>query len=78
MNKVTVIIGVLLITSCGTFSKMTKQEKDLNYKIDKLYLEYEYKRDSLLLEFYKNQDESSIPQDEYYSSLDCNNCDETD
>jgi len=34
MNKVTVIIGVLLITSCGTFSKMTKQEKDLNYKID--------------------------------------------
>ena len=78
MNKVTVIIGVLLITSCGTFSKMTKQEKDLNYKIDKLYLEYEYKRDSLIIEFYKNQDESSIPQDEYYSSLDCNNCDETD
>jgi len=77
MNKVTVIIGVLLTTSCGTFSKMTKQEKDLNYKIDKLYLEYEYKRDSLIIEFY-NQNESSVPQDEYYSSLDCNNCDETD
>ena len=77
MNKVTVIIGVLLITSCGTFSKMTKQEKELNYKIDKLYLEYEYKRDSLIIEFY-NQNESSVPQDEYYSSLDCNNCDETD
>jgi len=77
MNKVTVIIGVLLTTSCGTFSKMTKQEKDLNYKIDKLYLEYEYKRDSLIIEFY-NQNESSVPQDEYYSSLDCNNCDEND
>jgi len=56
---------------------MTKQEKDLNYKIDKLYLEYEYKRDSLIIEFY-NQNESSVPQDEYYSSLDCNNCDEND
>ena len=28
MNKITVIIGVLLTTSCGTFSKMTKQEKE--------------------------------------------------
>ena len=78
MNKVTVVIGVLLITSCGTFSKMTKQEKELNYKIDKLYLEYEYKRDSLLLEFYKNQDESSVTQDEYDYYVDCENCDEVD
>ena len=77
MNKITVIIGVLLTTSCGMFSKMTKQEKDLNYKIDKLYLEYEYKRDSLLIEFY-NQNESSLPQDEYYLSLSCSNCDEMD
>jgi len=65
MNKVTVVIGVLLTTSCGMFSKMTEQEKELNYKIDKLYLEYEYKRDSLLIEFYRNQPQSIVPQDEY-------------
>ena len=40
MNKIIVIIGVLLTTSCGTFSKMTEQEKELNYQIDKAYFEY--------------------------------------
>ena len=57
---------------------MTEQEKELNYKIDKLYLEYQYKKDSLLIEFYRNQPQSIVPQDEYYSSLDCSNCDEID
>ena len=79
MNKVTVIIGVLLITSCGTFSKMTKQEKELNYKIDKLDLEYQYKKDSLLIEFYRNQPQSILPQDEYEGlAINCENCDEID
>ena len=79
MNKVTVVIGVLLTTSCGMFSKMTEQEKELNYKIDKLYLEYEYKRDSLLIEFYRNQPQSIVPQDEYEGlAVNCENCDEID
>jgi len=79
MNKVTVVIGVLLTTSCGMFSKMTEQEKELNYKIDKLYLEYEYKRDSLLIEFYRNQPQSIAPQDEHEGlAVNCENCDEID
>ena len=35
MNKVIMIIGVLLTTSCGMFSKMTEAEQDLNYKLEK-------------------------------------------
>ena len=55
MNKVIMIIGVLLTTSCGMFSKMTEAEQDLNYKLEKLYLDYSYERDSLIIEFYKKQ-----------------------
>ena len=53
MKKILIITGVLLITSCGMFSKMTEPEKELNYKLEKLYLDYSYKRDSLIMEFYK-------------------------
>tara|TARA_Y100000593_G_scaffold10172_1_gene18382 strand:+ start:558 stop:722 length:165 start_codon:yes stop_codon:yes gene_type:complete len=53
MKKLTIITGVLLITSCGMFRPMTEAEKELEYKIDKLYLEYSYKRDSLIIEHYK-------------------------
>ena len=53
MKKLTIIIGILLITSCGMFRPMTEAEKELEYKIDKLYLEYSYKRDSLIIEHYK-------------------------
>ena len=55
MEKVIVIIGVLLTTSCGMFGEMTEKEKQLEYKIDKLYLEYSYERDSLIIEYYKNK-----------------------
>ena len=53
MNKILVITGVLLTTSCGMFSEMTEAEQDLNYKLEKLYLEYSYERDSLIIEYYK-------------------------
>ena len=53
MKKIIVIAGVLLTTSCGMFSKMTEQEKELNYQIDKAYFEYSHKRDSLILEYYR-------------------------
>ena len=55
MNKILIIIGVLLTTSCGMFSKMTDAEQELNYKLDKLYLDYSYERDSLIIEYYKKQ-----------------------
>ena len=53
MKKLIIIVGVLLTTSCGTFSKMTEKEKELQYQIDKAYLEYSHKRDSLIIEHYR-------------------------
>ena len=69
MNKILIIIGVLLTTSCGMFSEMTEAEQDLNYKLEKLYLEYSYERDSLIIDFYHKPDKVEIP---------CENCDEID
>ena len=53
MKKITVIMSAFLITSCGMFTPMTEKEKQLEYEIDKLYLEYSYQRDSLIIEYYK-------------------------
>jgi hypothetical protein len=53
MKKIAIILGVLLVTSCGMFKPCTDEEKILNYKIEKLYLKYSYERDSLLIEHYK-------------------------
>ena len=53
MKKIIIITGVLLTTSCGTFSKMTEKEKELQYQIDKAYFEYSHRRDSLILEHYR-------------------------
>jgi hypothetical protein len=51
MNKIAIIVGILLTTSCGMFSKMTEQEKELNYQVDKAYFEYITVRDSLILQY---------------------------
>jgi hypothetical protein len=51
------IIGLFLLilfSSCGTLTPMTEKERELEYKIDKLYLEYSYQRDSLILEYHRN------------------------
>tara|TARA_R100000781_G_C4060122_1_gene120731 strand:+ start:656 stop:823 length:168 start_codon:yes stop_codon:yes gene_type:complete len=55
MKKIIVIISVLLITSCGMFNKITKSEQELNYKLNKLWLDYTYERDSLIIEYYKEK-----------------------
>ena len=55
---VMIIVTILLITlsSCGT-SRLTneqvKHRDNIDYELDKLYLEYSYQRDSLIIEFYK-------------------------
>ena len=54
MKKIGIIIGILLMTSCGMFRPLTDEEKQLEYKLDKLYLKYSYERDSLIIEHYKN------------------------
>ena len=54
MKKIGIIIGILLMTSCGMFRPLTDEEKQLEYKLDRLYLKYSYERDSLIIEHYKN------------------------
>ena len=48
------IFLIIFLSSCGTLTSMTEKEKELEYKIDKLYLEYSYQRDSLIIEYNKN------------------------
>lgn len=52
MQKIIIIIVSLLFTSCGMLSPITDKERELNYQIDKLYLDYQYKKDSLIIEYY--------------------------
>jgi len=56
MKKITIILGVMIISSCG-MSRLTqdqvKYRNTIDYELDKLYLEYSYQRDSLIIEFYK-------------------------
>ena len=51
---VMIIVTILLITlsSCGT-NRLTERQVQIDYELDKLYLNYSYQRDSLIIEFYK-------------------------
>ena len=55
MKKIIVIIGVLTMTSCGMFTRLTNEQKEkrdkVEYQIDKAYFEYILERDSLILEY---------------------------
>lgn len=43
---------VIILSSCGT-SRLTERQVNIDYELDKLYLDYSYQRDSLIIEFYK-------------------------
>jgi len=47
-----ICILIMILTSCGT-SRLTERQVNIDYELDKLYLEYSYQRDSLIIEFYK-------------------------
>ena len=51
MKKIIISIIVLSTMSCAT--QLTQRQIEINYKLDKLYLDYRYKSDSLINEFYK-------------------------
>ena len=57
MKKILIIIGVLAMISCGSSRNLTKEQieriNNIDYELNKVYLEYTYKRDSLIMEFYK-------------------------
>jgi len=52
MKKILIIITSLTLVSCGT-SQLTQKQIEINYKLDRLYIDYSYERDSLINEFYK-------------------------
>ena len=55
ISWVRVIIFILLITiflsACSP--KLTPHQVEIDYELEKAYLEYSYQRDSLIIEFYK-------------------------
>jgi len=53
MKKIIISIMVLSTISCGV-SQLTQKQIEINYELDKLWIEYQYKSDSLINEFYKN------------------------
>jgi len=52
MAMIIITILIIILSSCGT-TKLTEQQVNIDYELDKLYLEYSYQRDSLIMEFYK-------------------------
>jgi hypothetical protein len=53
MKKIMIIVLILFTMSC-TVNKLTQKQVEINYELDKLWIEYKYKSDSLINEFYKN------------------------
>jgi len=56
MKKIIISIGILTTMSCGMnrlTSEQIERRNNVDYQLDKLYLEYSYQRDSLIIEFYK-------------------------
>ena len=52
MKKIIMIIIVLSTVSCGV-NQLTQRQIEINYKLDKLYIDYSYERASLINEVYK-------------------------
>jgi len=56
MKKIIISIGILIMMSCGINRGLTttqiEQRNNIDYKLERLYLEYSYQRDSLIIEFY--------------------------
>ena len=44
------IVVTMLMCSCGT-SQLTQKQIQINYELDKLWVDYKYKTDSLYYEF---------------------------
>ena len=50
-------VVIMAMSSCGINRGLTNEQierrNNIDYQLDKLYLEYSYERDSLIIEFYK-------------------------
>ena len=52
IGYVSLMIILIMMSSCGT-SQLTQKQVKINYKLDKLWIDYKYESDSLINEFYK-------------------------
>jgi len=46
-----IFFWLCMMSSCS--SKLTPRQVEIDYELEKAYLEYSYQRDSLIIEFYK-------------------------
>jgi hypothetical protein len=52
-TRVMLFIGIIIfLSSCSP--KLTPHQEQIEYELEKAYLEYSYQRDSLIIEFYRN------------------------
>ena len=52
IGYVSLMILLMIMSSCGT-SQLTQKQIEINYELDKLWIDYKYESDSLINEFYK-------------------------
>ena len=52
IGYVVLMVIMLMMSSCG-INDLTQKQVEIDYKLNKLYLDYSYERDSLINEFYK-------------------------
>ena len=51
LRVVLFIVVCVLLSSCSY--NMTPRQTEINYELEKAYLEYSYQRDSLIIEYHK-------------------------
>jgi|TARA_R110000824_G_scaffold335030_1_gene521573 hypothetical protein len=51
IGYIVLMTTLVMMSSCGT-GKLTQKQIEINYKLDKLYIDYKYESDSLINEFY--------------------------
>ena len=52
IGYVVLMVIMLMMSSCG-INDLTQKQVEIDYKLNKLYLDYSYERDSLINEFQK-------------------------
>lgn len=56
INTILLLVVVISVSSCGINRGLTNEQvekrNNIDYEMDKVYLEYSYKRDSLIMEYY--------------------------
>ena len=57
MKILTIILSILIFSSCGIMNNLTDEQlthrNKIDYEVNKLWNEYQYKVDSLHIEYYK-------------------------